>query len=209
MHFAWVACTFRLRKICIRRYNAIARLGLKIPTARMADGSSTTRIRFFVVRRRCTAVEWTVIMYLWASINHFRSPDCGYRPLAYGLKSYRFLAVPYWPCALRRYRFFLFSSGQSLGIFMCEINGPNSARFPRFRVIWWTPLDTSLIPFSKNMYFVVRMRPFKCNHKPVKRLIKRRVVLLKQCLRNHISLALCHAYYALYFCNILWYSHKN
>ena len=32
-------------------------------------------------------------MYLWVSINHFRSPDRrGYRPLACGLKSYRFLA---------------------------------------------------------------------------------------------------------------------
>lgn len=37
--------------------------------------------------------ERTVIMYLWVSINHFRSPDRrGYRPLACGLKSYRFLA---------------------------------------------------------------------------------------------------------------------
>lgn len=37
-------------------------------------------------------VEPTAIMYLPASINHFRSPDRhGYRPLARGLKSYRFL----------------------------------------------------------------------------------------------------------------------
>lgn len=101
--------------------------------------ATTTRTRFFVVRRRCTAAEWAVIMYLWAAINHFRSPDCGYRPLAYGLKSYRFLAVPHWSCAPRRRRFFLFSSGQSLGIFMREINGPNSARCPLFRAARYEP----------------------------------------------------------------------
>jgi len=34
---------------------------------------------------------------------------------------------------------------------MREINGPNSARCPRFRAARWAPFDTSLILFSKNM----------------------------------------------------------
>lgn len=58
--------------------------------------------------------------------------------------------------------FFLFPSGQSLGIFMREINGPNSARCPRFRAAQWAPLDTSLILFSENMSVVgvtVQMQP--------------------------------------------------
>lgn len=53
-------------------------------------------------------------MYLWVSINHFRSPDRrGYRPLACGLKSYRFLVVrsirwPRWVSILSFFPFFPF-----------------------------------------------------------------------------------------------------
>lgn len=56
-------------------------------------------------------------MYLWVSINHFRSPDRrGYRPLACGLKSYRFLVVRSirWPRWVDPFLLFFFLSSLSL-----------------------------------------------------------------------------------------------